>query len=501
MAHETGSAGKLAAAHAAGTVDPIATVQDALARAERLQPRFNAFAAIDAAGATRAAEDIAERLARRAPDGETPLTPAKAGAQTGPAQSGAPGSRLPPGGAEEAALCGVPVSVKDILDVAGLPTRWGSRLLAGAAPAKADIAAVARLRAAGAVILGKTVTTEFAHSPLNSSPLTGVTRNPWAPDLTPGGSSAGAGVAVATGITPVALATDAGCSTRLPAACTGVYGLKATLGRIPHDRVPDAFGTFIHLGLLARDLGDLRLALGLLSGPHPADPNSLRAPSGTDPAAAPGPRRVLVWMRTGNRRVAEEVRASVEKAAAALREAGAEVVEAEYDLAHPDPVWRTLQQANWAGRFAATPAADRALLDATLNAGIDEALGYSGLDLSRAQGKRTELFRAVQARFGGGFDLILTPCVSAPPVAAERDLFAPLTVDGEEVGDLRSEWTPALSLFDLTGHPALAVPAGFAGNGGPLGVQLVAPWYGEEALFEAAAAIAHALPPPVWREG
>ena len=148
-------------------------------------------------------------------------------------------------------LAGVPVSVKDILDVAGMPTRWGSPLMAEAAPAKADIAAVARLRAAGGVVIGKTTTTEFAHpcSAPRRSPAS--TRNPWAPALTCGGSSAGAGVSVATGSVPLALATDAGCSTRLPAACTGIYGLKATLGAAPHDRVPEAFANFIHLGLLA----------------------------------------------------------------------------------------------------------------------------------------------------------------------------------------------------------------------------------------------------------
>jgi aspartyl-tRNA(Asn)/glutamyl-tRNA(Gln) amidotransferase subunit A len=180
--------------------------------------------------------------------------------------------------------------------------------MADAKPAAADIAAVACLRAAGAIIIGKTTTTEFAHSPLGTSPLTGVTRNPWAPELTCGGSSAGAGVAVAAGLTPIALATDAGCSTRLPAACTGIYGLKPTLGRIPHDRVPEAFGNFIHLGLLAAHVGDLALALDAVAGPHRSDPHSLQHPMpdalaglavwrelasscGRQPATAGSPRR------------------------------------------------------------------------------------------------------------------------------------------------------------------------------------------------------------------
>ena len=190
--------------------------------------------------------------------------------------------------------------------------RAGARLLmADAPPAKADVAAVARLRAAGAVVIGKTTTTEFAHSLLGVSPLTGLTRNPWAPALTCGGSSAGAGVSVATGVAPLALATDAGCSTRLPAACTGVYGLKPTLGAAPHDRVPEAFANFIHLGLLAGSVRDLARGLDAIAGPYAGDPYSLMRPppnasAGLDQPVLAGA-RVLLWMTTGNARVAAEM--------------------------------------------------------------------------------------------------------------------------------------------------------------------------------------------------
>ena len=210
----------LAREHRGGQRDPRATVRAILQRVHVLQERLNAFAAIDDEGANARAAELADAIA--------------CGKDTGP-------------------LAGVPVCVKDILDVAGLPTRWGSRLMAQAPPAKSDIAAVARLRAAGAVVIGKTTTTEFAHSPLGFSPLTGLTRNPWAPGLTCGGSSAGAGVAVATGLSSLSLATDAGCSTRLPAACTGIFGIKPTLGTAPHDRVPEAFANFIHLGITGAD--------------------------------------------------------------------------------------------------------------------------------------------------------------------------------------------------------------------------------------------------------
>jgi aspartyl-tRNA(Asn)/glutamyl-tRNA(Gln) amidotransferase subunit A len=193
-------------------------------------------------------------------------------------------------------------------------------------------------------------------------------------------------------------------------------------------------------------------------------------------------------MRTGNARVAEEIAAATRKAADVLTRLGARVTEEACPLENPDPVWRVLQQSNWAARFAALKPDERAKLSPTLNAGIDAGLGYRGLELQRALIKRTELFRAVQNVLAAGTDFILTPCVSAPPVAAGHDLAAPLVIDGQEAGDLRTEWTPYLSLFDLTGHPAIAMPAGFAASGAPLGVQLVAPWARDGALLAAAAA-------------
>jgi aspartyl-tRNA(Asn)/glutamyl-tRNA(Gln) amidotransferase subunit A len=457
----------LAREHRGGQRDPRDTVRATLQRVHALQARLNAFAAIDDEGAMARAAELVDAIGR--------------GEEAGP-------------------LAGVPVCVKDILDVAGLPTRWGSLLMAQAPPAKSDIAAVARLRATGAVVIGKTTTTEFAHSPLGFSPLTGLTRNPWAPGLTCGGSSAGAGVAAASGLASLSLATDAGCSTRLPAACTGVFGIKPTLGTAPHDRVPEAFANFVHLGLLGRTVSDLAVGLDAIAGASPVDPYSL-ARGKPNATAALGQRtmdgaRVLLWMRAGNQHVAEEIVAATRNAAAVLASLGARVTEEACPLENPDPVWRILQQSNWAARFAALKSDDRAKLSPTLNAGIDAGLAYQGLDLQRALIKRTELFRAVQRVFAN-CDFILTPCVSAPPVAAEHDLATPLIVDGKEAGDLRTEWTPYLSLFDLTGHPAIAMPAGLSASGAPLGVQLVAPWAQESALLGGAAAYERISPAPL----
>jgi len=201
-------------------------------------------------------------------------------------------------------------------------------------------------------------------------------------------------------------------------------------------------------------------------------------------------------LRCGNQRVSEEIAANTRAASELLRALGAEVVEAEYDLPHPDPIWRCLQQVNWANRFSAAPAADRALLSAGFNSGIDAGAATSSVAIARAQAGRSAIFRGVQTQFQSGFDFILTPCVSAPPLPLDIDPAAPLMIDGAEAGDLRADWTAYLSLFDLSGHPAIAIPSGLATNGAPLGVQLVARWGDDMRLLAAAMAFSGRLPPP-----
>ncbi|HUG77964.1 MAG TPA: amidase, partial [Burkholderiales bacterium] len=211
----------------AGRVSAVKVVEDCLNKIQRLQPRLNAYVTVCADEARAQAAQIDRARA--------------AGEKLGP-------------------LAGVPVSVKDILSTKGVRTAWGSRLMQDNVPAE-DAVAVKRLREAGAVIVGKTATPEFAYKLLTDSPLSGVTRNPWNAELTPGGSSGGSAAAVAAGMGPLSLATDAGASTRLPAACCGILGLKPTLGRVPHNQVPDGFNNFIHLGLMARTVEDCELML------------------------------------------------------------------------------------------------------------------------------------------------------------------------------------------------------------------------------------------------
>lgn len=397
-------------------------------------------------------------------------------------------------------LHGVPVSVKDIINVAGMKMTFGSLLLADSI-AQDDAVSVRRLREAGAIIIGKTTSPEFAHKLLTDAPLFGVTRNPWALDKTPGGSSGGASAAVAAGLGPLALATDAGASTRLPAACCGIVGLKPTLGLLPHNQVPDGFGNFIHLGILARTVADTALMLGVLAGADASDPFSMAVPRRTyAPASIPSGARIAWRPLVGNELLAAEVRAACESALADLAGEGAVIETLDDEIENPEPTWRILQQSNWAARFEqdAKDNADR--MDPSLIEGIKEGLTYTGRDVQRAMYRRTRFHRQVQSWFTDR-DFVVTPTISRPPLDAEHKASEPIEIDGNPAGDMRQTWCPYLNLFNLSGNPAISVPCGWTEDGLPIGIQIVGPWYAEEAVLGLAAVLertrpwAHRTPP------
>jgi aspartyl-tRNA(Asn)/glutamyl-tRNA(Gln) amidotransferase subunit A len=446
-------------------VSSVEVTEAVIERIDQTQPTLNAFITVDRAGAMKAAQAADEAVKR----GE-PLS----------------------------ALHGVPISVKDIVNTAGLRTTWGSRLMADNVP-DADAVAVARLRRAGAVIVGKTMTSEFAHKLLTDAPLFGTTRNPWNVALTPGGSSGGSAVAVASGMAPLSLATDAGASTRLPAALTGIVGLKPTLGVIPHSQVPDAFNNFIHLGLMARTVADVALMLDVMSGAHRADPYSLDRDATKTLAALQQPteaigRLKIAWRPlAGNTLLDAEVRRCCEAALVAFRDFGCTVEQCDDPIANAEPAWRTLQQSNWAARFYARLKDVADQLDPSFVEGIRAGGAYSGQDLLQATYKRTQHYRAVQEWFEQ-YDLVLTPTCSRPPLAADASALDPITINGEDAGDMRQSWVPYLNLFDLTGHPAISIPCGFTRDGLPVGLQIVGHWHDEALVLRAAAAFEAARP-------
>jgi aspartyl-tRNA(Asn)/glutamyl-tRNA(Gln) amidotransferase subunit A len=434
-----------------GEVSAAAVVDACLAQIEKLQPRLNAFVTVCADEARAQAAEI-----DRARSAGKPLGP----------------------------LAGVPVSVKDILNTKGVRTAWGSRLMERNVPGE-DAAAVRRLKDAGAILIGKTTTPEFAYKLLTDSPISGVTRNPWDPELTPGGSSGGSAVAVAAGMGPLSLATDAGASTRLPAACCGILGLKPTLGRVPHNQVPDAFNNFVHLGVMARTVDDCELMLEAIAGPHASDPWSLIR--GQDRISQ---LRVEWRPLLGNTLLDDEVRGLCEQALAAM---DAQVRTVDEPFENAEAPWRVLQQSNWAARWFSKLAEVEPKIEPGFAAGIRAGGAYSGQQLLAATVKRTELFRKVQGWFER-CDIVATPTMSRPPMSATHQVDEPITINGQPAGDMRVAWAPYLNVFNLTGHPALSVPAGFTRAGLPVGLQLVGRWHAEHDLFAAARRLERARP-------
>ena len=380
-------------------------------------------------------------------------------------------------------LEGVPFSVKDLTNTEGVATTQGCALFAGNLP-KADAVAVARARAAGAILIGKTTTPEFGHKPFTEGPFFGRTLNPYDPAHTCGGSSGGAAVAVAAGMGPLALGSDGGGSIRIPAACCGVVGLKATLGAIPNLQAPDLFGANSYVGPMARDVAGVRALFEVLAGPDRRDPYGQvgafprRAP---DPAARP---RIAFLLRCGNI-LDPEVEGAV---VAAMRRAEAQgmIVEPiDLDLVALEPHFlvflRSMLLARLGGHLARSP--DR--LDPTLAATIEAGRGYSAADLCQAQFARTDCFARIQEILAT-HDVIASPTLSAPALPVGLDPLGTVEIAGRPAGTIRGAWYPYTFPFNLTGHPAVSLPCGFSRSGLPIGLQIVGRWHEDDYLLDIA---------------
>ncbi len=417
-----------------------------IARAARLDPVLNIFA-----------QDMFDTARQQARAAEAAV------------MSGAPLGRLH----------GVPITIKDNVPIGGLPMANGSWASADFVPA-ADAAVVARVRSAGAIVIGKTNLPEFAHKVLTDSPMFGVTRNPWGLDRTPGGSSGGASAALAAGVAPLAIGTDGGGSIRCPASCAGVLGLKATLGRIPFETIPDGFANFAFVGPMTRTVDDLALLLSVMSGPVAADPFSLAtAPAVFVPTPSVRGLRIGWIEHFGRYRTEPETARLTRDRLLSLQAEGAEVEE----LHDPcfDDVFATyvvLATTAHAARLGPLVEAWGDRLTESIRVSIARGQGWSAVEWQRAHDRRTALFRSVQRLFET-YDLIATPTMTAPPTG--------LGAGGSIETDMYAQWAAPLYPFNLTGHPAASVPAGFTAAGLPVGLQLIAPWHAEQRILEAAA--------------
>jgi aspartyl-tRNA(Asn)/glutamyl-tRNA(Gln) amidotransferase subunit A len=429
-------------------------LESVLARCERAKP-FNPIATLDADGA-RARADALD--ARRG-----------SGAGFGP-------------------LAAVPVSVKDLIPTAGLRTAFASLTMKDNVPAE-DTDAVAQWRSADAVLFAKTTTPEYGHKVLTDSRLHGVTRNPWNREHTSGGSSGGAAVSVALGLGPIAMSTDGAGSARIPAACCGVYGLKPTLGRVPHEKTTDQFGQLTYLGVMARHPDDLGVGLASMSRSHADDPWTAaigRTPFAWPQTDAQSPiagKRVTVIRRMTGGYLDPEVEARLDATIAFLSQRGARIT--EFDGREID--WkldtaRIILRANQIERFSPLLAARRDELDPSFAKTLEEGNDIDVVALRRALLDRTLAYRSVQKLFASA-DLLLMPTVAAPAPPATQDQFAPLVVDGKPIGDLRAAWYTYTIPFNMTGHPAISIPFGQSRSGLPIGIHFVAPWYDEGTLI------------------
>jgi Asp-tRNA(Asn)/Glu-tRNA(Gln) amidotransferase A subunit family amidase len=423
-------------------ITPLQLLEQSLARLDALEPVLNAFTHVDRNGSLAAARAATARQV--------------SGARLGP-------------------LDGITVSVKDNIFVAGMPACWGSLLFRDHVPVRDDIC-VERLREAGAVIIGKTTTPELAMLGRTDSRLSGVTRSPWDPALTPGGSSGGASASVAAGVTALAIGTDMGGSTRLPASYTGLVGMRPSTGRIPRRYgFPATCIDFQVIGPFARTMRDMRLLYDVLAGPDPRDPYSQRFPP--PPDVAPGRRFRIGWFTAiGSEGAVPEVAASVAAAVATLASANCEVapVAAPFDLSALRSFHATLTAAAAARIVVSFPDRWREETCDNVRAAADRGLAISApayvdaLDALAA-------WRADVTAAWGDYDALLLPTAAAPAWRAEDEAppgLTPLTQG------MFGAW------INAAGLPGISVPGQPHQDGRPIGVQIVAPFGHDDVVLE-----------------
>lgn len=377
-------------------------------------------------------------------------------------------------------LHGVPFTVKDSIDTGGVPTQRGSPIFEGHVP-KVDATAVARLKAAGGILLAKTNAPEFAYSIETDNLLSGRTNNPWNLDYTPGGSSGGESAAIAAGMSPLGLGSDVAISTRGPAAHTGIVGLKATHGRVPlTGHWPPLPRRFWHIGPMARSVRDVALAYSLIAGPDGTDGYSF-APPEIDTGKAAHPLRVG-WLTDFFGPLDPEVAATVEDAARALGAAGCQVEQVALPI---------LKETDGVALFWKLQQMETRSLFETVTAGREkEVFHHVKAIFSTPDTPIEEFVAAEQAQerlrdaFAGYFrhhDVLLCPVT---PFPATKHGLGDVMVDGRTFSPFQV--MNATSIFSLTGNPAITVRFGTSRGGLPIGVQLVSSWYAEATIFDAA---------------
>jgi aspartyl-tRNA(Asn)/glutamyl-tRNA(Gln) amidotransferase subunit A len=452
------SAARLIELYRAKQVSPVEVVAETLRRLEMYESAVNAFVLYDPDTALAMARASEARWRRGEPQG---------------------------------LLDGVPVALKDTVLTKGWPRRLGSRTIDPQQTWDEDSPVTSRLRSAGAVFFGKTTTPEFGWKGVTDSPLTGVTRNPWNIERTPGGSSGGSAAAVAAGICPVAVGTDAGGSIRIPASFCGIIGHKPTFGRVAV-YPPSAFGDVAHVGPMARSVTDAALMFDAMKGPDSRDWHSLpddevRYREQLDRGSLAG-KRIALSPTLGYAEPSPPVRAAVERAARVFTELGAAVEEADPFAESPKPIFEALALGGfWALLCAQKPEAV-ALMDPGLvemcrrGEALTQAQYFDAIVQRAALGQRLRLFF-------DRFDLLLSPTMPIPAAYADS-----------QPGDVPDpdnswSWVTYTFAFNLTKNPSCSIPCGFA-DGLPIGLMVTGQLYDDLGVLQACRAYEQAAGRP-----
>lgn len=459
---ELGTAVDIAESVRRGDRKAVEVLEECLAAVERINPTLNAFVHVDPDQAHRAAEAVDAAVAR---------------------------------GDDPGLFAGVPFGVKDLEDCAGMPTSHGSLLYKGRPPVGEDSVHVARVRAAGAVPLGKTAAPEFGAVALTDTKAWGTTRNPWNPARTPGGSSGGSAAAVAAGMVPMSTASDGGGSTRIPAAFCGLVGFKPSFGRIPHPgNQPSATSVF---GMLVTSVADAGRHLDVAAGPHDTDRLSLPPPAVSFASAAealdPSGLRAAWSADLGFAVVDPEVAALAEAAARDLVAAGGlrEVVP-EISLTDPVRTWLSngvldlymdLEPGMWPERAGE-------LMD-YVSVSLSQCDLATPARIARIWQKRQQLDLDLADLFDS-VDVLLTPTTAVPAFGAEWPM--PFEINGEPVHPAMN--VPFTMLANLGWHPAASLPAGFTSEGLPVGLQVQARRHRDDLVLRLARLYEEARPWP-----
>jgi len=454
------SAQELTALYRAKTLSPVEVAEALFARLDDLQPKLNAFCIVDRDGALAAARASEQRWRAG-----TPLS----------------------------SIDGVPATIKDLMLMRGHPTRRGSHLIENVADTE-DSPAVARLKEAGAVILGKTTTPEFGWIAVGDSPLTGITRNPWNLERTPGGSSAGAAAACAAGIGVLNLGSDGAGSIRIPACFSGVFGLKPTFGLVPA-YPPSPMGLLSHHGPITRSVADAALMLNVLRRPDSRDPYGLPARTASNHQVEDGVRgwKIAFSPDLGYAKVQPEIAAAVAAAVKQFEALGAHVEEVGKIFDSPREALLTLWGAGAARIVAGIPAEKLKQCDPGFLAVAEAGAGISAVDYLGADLVRNALGRTMGA-FHETYDLLLTPMMPVPALPVGEDLNDPASEEHWV------DWSPFSYPFNMTRQPAASIPCGLTSGGLPIGLQIVGELHADAKVLRAARAFETTQPvrhPPI----